>query len=145
MANLKKLLLIGGSTAAVVLAGLTGCQTRDTSDRTAGRIIDDKAITERVEDRLKEDPLYKFTGVDVRTFAGVVQLSGFVDTQEQKNRAGGLAQNVQGVTRVINNIALKPDTGLTPTGGTNNVYQSGQQQNPLNQQNQNRQQVPVED
>ncbi|HPU55760.1 MAG TPA: BON domain-containing protein, partial [Verrucomicrobiota bacterium] len=116
MANLKKLLLIGGSTAAVVLAGLTGCQTRDTSDRTAGRIIDDKAITERVEDRLKEDPLYKFTGVDVRTFAGVVQLSGFVDTQEQKNRAGELAQNVQGVTRVINNIALKPDTGLTPTG-----------------------------
>jgi len=47
----------------------------------------------------------------------VVQLSGFVDTDEQKNRAGEIARQEEGVTQVVNNISLKPQgNNLQPTG-----------------------------
>jgi hyperosmotically inducible protein len=124
MRNLKKLALIGGASALMAMTALTGCQT-DSGDRTAGRALDDKMITESVEDKLKDEPVFKFSDVDVRTFAGVVQLSGFVDTEEQKSRAGDLAQNVEGVARVVNNITLKPEMNreLRPTGRTNTLHQ----------------------
>lgn len=98
---------------------LTGCEMLNHTggDRTAGRALDDKTITSTVKHDLNRDPLYKFNGVDVATFAGVVQLSGFVDTNEQKQRAGDIAQHAEGVERVENNITLKPTGGnLQPTG-----------------------------
>ena len=146
MRNLKKLVLVGGASAVVALTTLTGCQMfsggSESSDRTAGRQLDDKHITANVEGKLKSEPVYKFSDVDVKTFAGVVQLSGFVTTDEQKTRAGELAQQVPGVARVVNNLTLKPNTEMQPTGrsnngtgnynGTNNVNQSSQpnQSNP---------------
>jgi osmotically-inducible protein OsmY len=129
MLNLKKLVFVSGVSAAIAVMSLTGCSMNDgSSDRTAGRQLDDKVITEKVEERLETEPVYKFSDVDVKTFAGVVQLSGFVNTEEQKRRAGELAQNIEGVARVVNNITLKPGSDLTPTGGTNRVDQSIQRQ-----------------
>lgn len=123
MRNLKKLALITGATAIMAVTALTGCQSSPSGNRTAGRALDDKAITRNVEDKLQQAPVYKFTDVDVKTFAGVVQLSGFVSSAEQKQRAGELAQTVEGVSRVVNNITLIPNTGtdLTPTGRTNEL------------------------
>jgi hypothetical protein len=71
----------------------------------------------------------------VRTFDGVVQLSGFVNSEEQKRRAEELARQVPGVVEVQNSISLKPNAGAyTPTGrnDNNNTY------NNQNQNNQNR-------
>ena len=118
MRNIHKLILVTGMTAVLAL---TGCQTgsSDSSDRSAGRALDDKMITETVKEKLREEPVYKFSDVDVKTFGGVVQLSGFVNTQDQKQRAAELAREVQGVTQVVDNITLKPN--LTPTGAPNNV------------------------
>jgi hypothetical protein len=73
-------------------------------------------ITGEIQKKLREEPVYKFSEVDVKTFAGVVQLSGFVTTDEQKRRAGEVAQHIDGVSRVVNNITLKPAGNLTPTG-----------------------------
>lgn len=116
MLNLKKLILITGTSAIIAVVGLTGCKSSSKDgERTAGREMDDRAISERVAEKLRSEPVYKFADVDVRTFGGVTQLSGFVNTDEQKHRAGELAETVQGVHRVINNISLKPDN-LTPTG-----------------------------
>ena len=116
MLNLKKLILISGTSAIIAVTGLTGCKTSSSdSERTAGREMDDRGISEKVAEKLRGEPVYKFGDVDVRTFGGVVQLSGFVTTEDQKHRAGELAETVTGVTRVINNISLKPDN-LTPTG-----------------------------
>jgi hyperosmotically inducible periplasmic protein len=134
MQNLKKLILASSaslSLAAVV--ALTGCEAmggRGAGDRTEGRMLDDKNITRTVEKQLKQEPVYKFSDVDVKTFQGVVQLSGFVSTDEQKQRAGQIAQNVQGVTQVVNNITLKPggQQDLQPTGRTNQVNQPQQNQ-----------------
>lgn len=133
MRNLKKLALISGASALMAVTALTGCESGRHSDRTAGRALDDKIITESVEDKLQAEPVYKFSDVDVKTFAGVVQLSGFVSSEEQKRRAGELAQQVQGVSRVVNNITLKETAGpgLQPTGRTNNVNQPA----PATQQN----------
>lgn len=107
----------------MAVTALTGCESSRHADRTAGRTLDDKMITREVNDRLENEPIYKFSDVDVRTFAGVVQLSGFVTTDEQKQRAGEIAQQVMGVTQVVNNITLKPTsgTGLTATGRTNEL------------------------
>lgn len=121
MRNLTRLILAGGASA---MLALTGCQminrhTEATSGRTAGRTLDDKTITSAVKDKLKAEQVYKFNNVDVTTFDGVVQLSGFVNTDEQKRRAGELAQQVDGVTQVDNNISLKPSGNLQPTGNEN--------------------------
>ncbi len=123
MRNLKKLGLIGGMGALMAIATLTGCESNRHSDRTAGRTLDDKMITREVQKELDGEPIYKFGDVDVKTFAGVVQLSGFVTTEEQKRRAGDIARQVQGVSQVVNNITLKPTmgTGLSATGRTNNL------------------------
>ena len=120
MRNLKQVILVSG--AAAMLA-LTGCEMmhHNSDDRSAGRALDDKTITENVKKDLNQEPVYKFSDVDVKTFGGVVQLSGFVDTDEQKRRAGEIAQHVEGVSQVVNNITLKPtaqqqNNNLAPTG-----------------------------
>lgn len=115
----KSLML--GLGAAIALIGLSGCASwqRD-GDRTAGRVIDDRRITGNVEESLGREPVFKFSDVDVRTFNGVVQLSGFVNTEEQKQRAGELARQVDGVAQVVNSITLKQPQ-LAPTGRTNGV------------------------
>jgi hyperosmotically inducible protein len=114
MKNFTKFVLISGVSAAVALSG--GCATSDHGGRSEGRVVDDKQITEEVQDQLRREPVYKFSDVDVKTFSGVVQLSGFVNTDEQKKRAGELAQQVPGVTEIVNGISLKPQIPRTATG-----------------------------
>jgi len=121
MLNLKKMFLVGGMCATFAL---TGCEMLNHhGDRTMGRTLDDKTITSTVKHDLNREPVYKFSNVDVRTFDGVVQLSGFVDTNEQKDRAGEIARQAEGVTQVENNISLKPQqNNLQPTGRDNDNY-----------------------
>ena len=98
-------------------ARLGEIQSKATSE---GRTKDDKHITETVEKKLKSDPMYKFESVHVSTFGGVVQLSGFVDNQDQSRRAEQVTRSVGGVNQIINALALKPQAmppqTLAPTG-----------------------------
>jgi osmotically-inducible protein OsmY len=118
MLNLKKIILVGGMTAVVAL---TGCETSNkessnySGGRSEGRKLDDSTITAAIKKDLEQAPDYKFNTVDVRTYGGVVQLSGFVDTPEQKNRAADIASHENGVAQVQNNISLKPKP-MEPTG-----------------------------
>ncbi|MGH7950384.1 MAG: BON domain-containing protein [Limisphaerales bacterium] len=93
------------STTAAVLT-VTGC-AGSRYDRSTGEYIDDKSITMRAKDALSDNPDYKFGDVNVASYRGTVQLSGFVDTQDQKSRAGDIVKNVQGVKDVVNNITVK--------------------------------------
>ena len=121
MTNFKKLMLITSATAALTVTTFTGCETwrahttSDRSDRSAGRMVDDEHITAGIKSGLRTEPTYKFNDVDVKTFNGVVQLSGFVNSNDQKTRAGEIAQRTEGVSQVQNNILLKP-ASTTPTG-----------------------------
>jgi osmotically-inducible protein OsmY len=122
MRSFNTYLLLG---AASVLA-LTGCESyhnRASGDRTEGRMVDDHRITAQIKSDLNHEPVYKFNDVDVKTFNGVVQLSGFVNTEDQKRRAAEIAQSAPGVAQVQNAISLKTEPAPSPTGrsyGTNN-------------------------
>jgi len=104
--SLKVLTLIACLGALPLLGGLTGCAGNRYSQSTGER-IDDHATSSRVRSALSSDTQYKYDGVNVETFKGVVQLSGFVNSRDQKNRAGDLAKKVEGIKEVANNITVK--------------------------------------
>ena len=92
--------------------GFVGCASDDAGDsnkRTAGQYIDDKVVIQRVKSALGDNEVYKFPDVKVDTYQGTVQLTGFVDSQEQKQKAEEIARNVRGVASVKNDIMLKND------------------------------------
>ena len=89
------------------LLGVTGCATGSRYEQSTGERIDDHGTSSRVKARLGEDTQYKYEGVSVETFKGTVQLSGFVNSRDQKNRAGDLAKHVIAVKDVVNNITVK--------------------------------------
>jgi len=100
--------IVAGLSLAAAMTTFMGCQTAPKDGRSAGLAADDKRITKSVKEALDTEPVYKFTDVDVKTFGGTVQLSGFVMTQGQKNRAQEIAQHTQGAREVVNGITLKP-------------------------------------
>jgi len=106
MKNSIKLIALLAIGAGGMLSLPTGCAGTSTRQST-GEYVDDAAITAKVKTALVKDPVVKAMQVDVTTFKGNVQLSGFVDTAEQKARAGQVAGTVQGVTNVTNNITVK--------------------------------------
>jgi hyperosmotically inducible periplasmic protein len=92
--------------AVVSVIGLTGCHTH--GDRSEGRYHDDKKIASNVKKDLKDEPVYKFEDVHVAAYDGVVQLAGFVNTEDQKNRASEVARRTDGVREVVNSLVIKP-------------------------------------
>ncbi len=107
--KIPALLSLGRIALGLALAGAgfhAGCAGTGTSKST-GEYIDDAAITTKVKAALVADEVVSALDVKVETFRGTVQLSGFVDTAEQKSRARDLALGVPGVQAVKNNIMLK--------------------------------------
>lgn len=98
------ILILSSILGAAVLAG--GCAGTSTKEST-GEYIDNSAITARVKTALIDDEIVKANDVQVETFRGTVQLSGFVDTEAQKDRATTVAKSVQGVREVKNNLIVK--------------------------------------
>lgn len=105
--TLKVLALALCVSALPLACVMTGCTTGSRYKQSTGEYIDDHTLTSRVKDALGADNLYKYDGVNVVTFKGVVQLSGFVNTRDQLNRAGDLARKAKGVNDIQNNITVK--------------------------------------
>lgn len=98
-------LMVMSSLALAPLAFTTGCAV--TSGReSAGQYAKDKEIAARIKTRLYSDPTTKGTEIEVNSLRGVVQLSGFVDSQAARNRAGEIAASTPGVFQVYNNLLL---------------------------------------
>jgi hyperosmotically inducible periplasmic protein len=95
-----------GCAAAVVGGGTAGGYAVGTDERSAGTMLDDSAITAKVKTELIGDKNVKARNIDVDTVAGVVVLSGYVDSQQEANRAGSLAKSVHGVVRVKNELRV---------------------------------------
>jgi osmotically-inducible protein OsmY len=90
----------------VLIAGVAACGS--TSKQSGpGEYVDDSVITSKVKSQLAADDFLKSFEITVETYKGVVQLSGFVDTQLAVNRAGEIARGVQGVSSVKNNLNVK--------------------------------------
>ena len=91
--------------AALPLSMMTGCAV--TSGReTVGQYADDKTITAKVKTALARDSMVKAHQVNVTTFQGQVQLSGFVDSQAQKDRATEVVRNIEGVKELHNDLVV---------------------------------------
>jgi len=73
----------------------------------AGKYFDDSVITTKVKARLAEDNVLKAYEINVKTYNGVVQLRGFVDSQMTIDRAGKIASGVEGVKSVKNDLIVK--------------------------------------
>jgi len=102
--HLNLALCLGLVTASAIV-GATGCASQR-AGRTAGEYIDDQSLQSRVHNSLNKDPDYKFDRVQVSVFRGTVQLSGFVDLADARNRAQQIVQQVPGVKKIENSIAI---------------------------------------
>lgn len=107
------------STSFMVLAALSACDKKAepevatplSSPMTLGTQVDDTVITSGVKAALVADDLVKSLDLQVETRKGVVQLSGFVDSQAQIDQAVALTRAVAGVTEIENGISLKGPPG----------------------------------
>lgn len=104
MKTLKQALPI--LTMALIILALIGCASTDTRSGT-GEYIDDTVITGKVKAGILKHPDLRSSEINVETFKGIVQLSGFVTSQDDINDAVEVARAVAGVKSVRNDMQLR--------------------------------------
>ena len=92
--------------AASLVATMAGCASTSTKQGT-GEYIDDSVITAKVKASIFNEPTLKATEINVETFKGDVQLSGFVADPKDALKAVEIARGVKGVTSVKNDVRVK--------------------------------------
>ena len=90
----------------MLIATFAACSSTRTHEST-GEYVDNSVITTKVKALLAEDDFLKSFQISVETFKGIVQLSGFVNSQQAVDKAGEIARSVNGVTSVKNNLVVK--------------------------------------
>jgi hyperosmotically inducible protein len=98
--------LLSALFVAVSLVSVVGCASGPQKEGT-GEYIDDTAITTKVKAAIFNEPTLKSAEINVETFKGVVQLSGFVKTKTEVDKATVVTREVSGVKSVKNDIRLK--------------------------------------
>jgi osmotically-inducible protein OsmY len=89
-----------------LIAVFLGCASTPTREGT-GEYVDDSAITTKVKAEILNEPSLKVFQINVETFKGEVQLSGFVNSAQIVKKAGEVARSVKGVKSVKNNLIVK--------------------------------------
>ena len=90
----------------VLVTAFMGCASTQKREGT-GEYIDDSVITTKVKAAILNEPSLKVFQINVETFKGEVQLSGFVDSAQSVKKAGEVARSVKGVQSVKNNLIVK--------------------------------------
>jgi osmotically-inducible protein OsmY len=103
---MKQLKSVSAYFFIVLLVLFLGCASTPTREGT-GEYIDDTVITTKVKAAIFNEPSLKVSEINVETFKGVVQLSGFVSSQGDINKAVAVAHGVQGVKSVKNDMRVK--------------------------------------
>ncbi|HEY5808547.1 MAG TPA: BON domain-containing protein [Povalibacter sp.] len=105
----------GNHAPALLVAAMLGtsllaaCSSTPTQQST-GEAIDDGVVTARVKAKLIEDPVTKAHQINVDTYKGTVQLSGFVEDDQTRTRALQLARDVDGVKQVKDGLQVRKGT-----------------------------------
>ena len=102
----KKNILIRYVILLVLITTFMACASTSKHEST-GQYIDDSVITSKVKTQLAADDFLKSFQISVETYKGVVQLSGFVDSQTAVDKAGQITRSVNGVKSVKNNLIAK--------------------------------------
>ena len=103
---MKQLKYLSTFILAVVFTVMLGCASTAKHEGT-GEYIDDSVITTKVKTAVLNEPTLKSSEINVETFKGVVQLSGFVNSEADIKKAAEVARGVKGVTSVKNGMRLK--------------------------------------
>ncbi len=103
---MKKLKTITALFFAIMLVSVLGCASTATQEGT-GEFVDDTVITTKVKAAIFDEPSLKSAEINVETFKGVVQLSGFVSSEANEHKAVELARSVKGVKSVKDDMRLK--------------------------------------
>ena len=90
----------------VLITGFAACASTSKQEG-AGEYVDDSVITTKVKSQLAADDFLKSFEISVETYKGIVQLSGFVGSQQAVEKAGEIARGVQGVKSVKNDLNVK--------------------------------------
>jgi osmotically-inducible protein OsmY len=90
----------------MLIVTFLACESKPKQE-SAGEYLDDSVITTEVKSLLAKDDLLKSFQISVETNKGIVQLSGFVDSQQTVDKAGEIARSVKGVTSVKNDLIVK--------------------------------------
>ena len=99
----RKLATIAG---VLLVASALGCASTSKHEGT-GEYVDDSVITGKVKAAIFEEPTLKSAEINVETFKGVVQLSGFVSSATAETKAVEVTRGVAGVNSVKNDMRLK--------------------------------------
>jgi len=102
-----KIAIAAALTAGISITSLTAC-TSSPAHRSTGEYADDVTISTKIKAAYAKDKEVKLANIEVETYRGVVQLSGFADSEAEAARAAQLARAVSGVKEVKNDIRLKP-------------------------------------
>ncbi len=95
------------SVAGILFMALAlGCASTAKQEGT-GEYVDDTVVTTKVKAAILNEPTLKSAEINVETFKGVVQLSGFVSSQAAENKAVEVTRTVAGVKSVKNDMRLK--------------------------------------
>jgi len=90
----------------ILIATFVACASTSKQEST-GEYVDDSVITTKVKSLLASDDFLKSFQIGVETYKGVVQLSGFVNSQKAVDKAIEIARSVKGVTSVKNDLIVK--------------------------------------
>ena len=102
----KRFMFIRSFMLVVLITGFAACASTSNQEG-AGEYVDDSVITTKVKSQLAADDFLKSFEISMETYKGIVQLSGFVDSQKTVNKAGEIARGVQGVKSVENDLNVK--------------------------------------
>lgn len=107
---MKQLKYITTIILALTLTTMLGCASMSTSKHEGtGEYVDDSVITTKVKAAIFNESSLKSSEINVETYKGVVQLSGFVSTQADIKKAVEVTRSVKGVTSVKNDMRVKPN------------------------------------
>jgi osmotically-inducible protein OsmY len=104
--SMSMLITAGLALGGAAFLGCASSQPARTSE-TAGEYVDDTVVTTRVKTAFLNEPALKSFQINVKTYKDVVQLSGFVDSAESARLAGKVAEGVEGVRSVRNDLIVK--------------------------------------
>ena len=90
----------------MLISTFVACASTRTHE-SSGEYVDDSVITTKVKSLLAEDDFLKSFQISIETYKGIVQLSGFVNSQQAVDKAGQIARSVKGVISVKNNLNVK--------------------------------------
>ncbi len=89
-----------------LITAFLGCAATQKQEST-GQYVDDSVITAKVKTAIFNEDSLKMLQINVKTFKGIVQLSGFVDSAQSAKKAGEVARSVEHVTEVKNDLIVK--------------------------------------